>query len=382
MVYDGSEALLDDPERLQAGDPSNMLRAVASSASQVREAARVAGESELDSLATEARPRSVVVAGMGGSGITGEVLAALATPSSPIPIVVHRGYGLPAWTGAADLVAAVSCSGRTQETLSAAEEARRRGARLLGVGAPQSPLHDVVSRAGGTYVGIDVGTRMPRASLWSLCVPLLLAADRLGIYQVPLATLEASARMLERVAARCRVDSESFVNPAKALALHLVGGLPMVWGASALAAAGATRFVAQLAENAKYPGIVGVLPEANHNQIVALDGPLASGPADVFLDPVDAAPPPRLKLVVMREAAEHPGVSAQADVAVELAMQRGTPVTQLTAEGDSPLERLASLVALGDFASVYLALALGVDPTPVSAIDTLKSRIGAVRAST
>lgn len=382
MPINSDAGVLDDPESLRLGDPAGMLRAVATSAAQVREGATVAAEAGVDALSGEPRPRSVVVTGMGGSGISGDVLAALASGSAPVPVVVHRGYGLPAWVGAADLVAAISCSGRTGETLSAAVEAGRRGARVFGVGAPASPLAEVVSRAGGLYVGVQVGGRTPRASLWALCLPLLVAADRLGIHELPVSVVEATAGRLERIAQRCRPDSESFVNPAKELALQLAESLPMIWGASSMTAVAASRLVAQLAENAKYPAVLGTLPEANHNQIVSFEGPLAGVPADLFADRVDSAPAHALRLVLMREEGEHPQVRAQADASAELAAERGVPVSELRAEGASGLERLASLIGLADFASVYLALALGVDPTPVSAIDTLKSRVGAPRAST
>ena len=110
------EELLDSPSDLDAGDPAGMLRAVASSAAQVREAAVLSAEAGLSRLADEDLPPSVVVLGMGGSGIAGDVLAAVAGPACPVPVISHRGHGLPLWVGAADLVIAVSCSGTTEET--------------------------------------------------------------------------------------------------------------------------------------------------------------------------------------------------------------------------------------------------------------------------
>src|SRR4051794_15576920 len=117
---------LDDVEGISSNDPQAMLRAVATSAAQVRSGLASTLDAPLGSLALDDRPRAIVVAGMGGSGISGEVLAAVAGPSCPAPIVVHRGYGLPGWVGAADLVMAVSCSGPTAETLTGAAEAARR----------------------------------------------------------------------------------------------------------------------------------------------------------------------------------------------------------------------------------------------------------------
>jgi glucose/mannose-6-phosphate isomerase len=134
------EAILEDGPRLEAGDPGGMLRAIASSAAQVRESAAASVEAGISRLSDEGLPRAVVVLGMGGSGIAGDVLNALVGPESPVPVFVHKGYGLPRWVGAADLVIAVSCSGGTEETLSALEAAVRRGCRALVIGAPESPV--------------------------------------------------------------------------------------------------------------------------------------------------------------------------------------------------------------------------------------------------
>ncbi|MGI8697589.1 MAG: bifunctional phosphoglucose/phosphomannose isomerase [Mycobacteriales bacterium] len=372
-----AEVRLDDAAAVEAGDPAGMLRAVASSAAQVRQAVTLAAEAGVDRIGRDGRPRAMVVTGMGGSGVSGDVLAAVAGIGCPVPIVTHRGYGLPGWVGPADLVAAVSCSGSTEETLSATDEALRRGCRLLMVGAADSPLSQRAEQAGAPYVVVP-GGRQPRASLWALSVPLVVAAAALDLLPAPPAVLEATAARLESVSGRCRPTSDSFPNPAKALAIELAGALPMVWGASPLAGVAAYRFKTQLAENAKYPAMFGVLPEANHNQVVTFDGPYAGGPAeqDFFRD--RAAEPElrtRLHLVLLRDPDEHPQTARRAEVSRELARQRGIDVSELVAEGDSPLERMASLVALIDYATVYLALLLGIDPTPVTAISELKARI-------
>jgi glucose/mannose-6-phosphate isomerase len=374
------EDLLDDPARLEAGDPGSMLPAVASAAAQVREAAVLAGEAGLTALVEDGRPRAVVVCGMGGSGIAGDVLAAVAGHSCPVPVVTHRGYGLPAWVGPVDLVVAVSCSGSTEETLSALEEAVRRGCRLMVVGAAGSPVDDLGQRGRAVFVPVTQG-RQPRASMWALSTPLLAAGDVLGLLQAPAEVVEQTARRLEDVADRCRVDSSSLVNPAKRLALDLQGKLPVVWGTSPVAGAAAYRFACQLNENAQVPAVWGVLPEANHNQVVALDGPFASGggpadEADFFRDRSgDEERESQIALVLLRDRDEHPQVARRADVSAELARERDVPVLQLQAEGDSPMERLASLVGTTDYASTYLALLHGLDPTPVDAITALKQRI-------
>lgn len=363
---------LDDPDLLEAADPAGMLRQVASSAAQVREAVRVASEAGLGTAETDGRPRAIVVTGMGGSGVAGEVLSAVAGHGCPVQIAVVHDYRLPGWVGAADLVIAVSCSGGTEETLSATAEAARRGCRLIAVGGAGSPLADMAEQARAPFVPVR-SAGMPRSTLWGLSVPLLVIAARLGVLDLPADAYESAAAELERVSHLCRPDSESFVNPGKSLALELAGTLPMIWGTSPLTGVAAYRFACQLNENGKYPGVYGVLPEANHNQVVGFDGPFAPGPDR--LAAVGEGPAVPLRLVLLRDSQEHPQVTRRREESARLAADRGIGVTELPAEGEQPLERLASLVQLIDYATVYLGIANGIDPGPVAAIQELKARI-------
>ncbi|MDP9862771.1 MULTISPECIES: bifunctional phosphoglucose/phosphomannose isomerase [Streptosporangium] len=359
---------LDDQTLLTEGDPSGMLRAVAASAAQVRTAHRTAREADLSPLRADGRPRSIVVAGMGGSGIAGDVLNAVCGHGAPLPIMTVRSYRLPGWVGATDLVIAVSCSGRTEETLAVAAEAVRRGCRLLVLGAPDSPLQAIARQAGAPFVPVSTGGQ-PRAAVWALSIPLIVAAAELGLLQVDEEVFEGTAKRLEDIAHRCRPASESFINPGKTLAMELAETVPMIWGSSPLAAVAAYRWACQLNENGKYPAVWGEIPEVNHNQVVAFDGPLAT--RDIFADDGGRS----LRLFVLRDVEEHPQVARRREVSVRMAEDRGVPVTQLAAEGLHPLERLAALIELGDYASTYLALGYGIDPTPVSAITELKARI-------
>jgi glucose/mannose-6-phosphate isomerase len=379
-LTDLHEDVLDDPAALAAGDPKGMLRDVATSGAQVRSAVAATNEAGLDALIDGGRPRAIVIAGMGGSGISGDVLAAVAGAGCPVPLVVYRGFGLPGWVGAADLVTAVSCSGSTEETLSAAEEAVRRGARLFGIGAESSPLADIATQASAAYVSVSApSSGQPRAALWSLAIPLVILADRLALLSAPMAALDSTADLLDEVSQRCRPGSETFVNPAKSLAVNLAGSLPMIWGSSALAGVASYRFACQLAENAKYPAISGVLPEAGHNQIVTVDGPFAGAAADeddLFRDRVDEpGGTAKLRLVVLQDTDEDPRLAARRVAVTEIARDRGVATVELVSEGATSLERLASLVALGDYASVYLALLLGIDPTAIAPIVDLKARV-------
>jgi len=359
---------LDDARLVEAADPGGMLRQVASSAAQVRSAVRTCGEVDLAPVTAGDRPRAIVVAGMGGSGIAGDVLAAVCGTSNATQIVTSHGYQLPGWVGAADLVIAVSCSGSTEETLGAATEAARRGCHLVGVGAAGSPLADIATQARAPFIPVK-SAGMPRSTLWGLSIPLIAVAEQIGIVEVGADGYEATAATLEEIAYQCRPTSESFVNPGKSLALDLLGTLPVIWGSSPLAGVAAKRFAAQLNENAKYPGIPGELPEANHNQVVALDGPFAPG---AQLEARSGFPQ---RLVLLADPAEHPQVARRRAASAELASERGVRVSELAMTGEQPLQRFASVVGLIDYATVYLGIASGVDPTPIEIIQDLKERI-------
>lgn len=377
--------LLDDADALAKADPGGMLRATASAGAQVRESAALAAEANLEAIADEGRPRAVVVAGVGTAARTGDVLATVAGARCPVPVLSHRSAGIPGWVGVGDVVIAVSASGRSPEALAAAEAAARRGSRLVAIGAPDSELELLADRARAPF--IPVPRRAPaRASLWALTVPVLLAARTLGLVKVNEADLAETAARLDLDADRCRPSLESFVNPAKSLALDLGNSVPIIWGSSSLATVAARRFADTLSSNARYPAVAGSLGEANRGRVGLLDGVyggLAEEARDIFADPAeDGADLTRLRLVLLRDG----GLSDEADdqgepLAVEerradavqaLAEQRGVRVSVVTAEGGSPLERLASLVAVPDFASIYLGLAHGLDPMAVPAVSEMK----------
>ena len=416
---------LDTPDVIETADPADMLRQVASAAAQVRTALRLCAETDLSAFAPDARPRAIVVAGMGSSGLAGEMLNAMTGLNSPVQVVLSQAERLPGWVGAADTVIAVSCSGSTPETLAIAAEAARRGCRLAGVGTEGSPLHQIAEQARAPFVRVvPVGLprggtgpppqaarpagssppelALPRSMLWALAIPLLVIADRLGVTRIGPDVYELAASRLEEVSHQCRPASESFVNPGKSLALDLVGAMPMVWGTSVLSGVAARRFASQLNENAKYPAIAGVLPEAAHNQVAAFDGPFAprstrlsarapEEPGSPLTSPDDVADIPgwdmdyeetepasgftALRLVLITDPDEDQRVGAQRAAVTELAGQRAVGMSELAMDGEHPLVRLAGVIQLTDYASVYLAIASGIDPGQTVAIQDLQARI-------
>ncbi len=388
---EADEGLLDDLEAMRKADPSMMLRAVASAGAQLREAASLVAEANLSAIGEEGRPRAVVIAGVGTAARTSDVLVTVAGPRCPVPVVAHRSAGVPGWVGAADVVIAVSASGRSPEALAAADAAARRGARLVAIGAPDSQLQSVAEGARAPF--IPVPRRAPaRVSLWALTVPVLLAARALGLIRLAEADLAETAARLDTEAEAARPSAESFVNPAKSLALEIAGSIPVIWGSSSLASVAAGRFADMLSSNARYPAVAGALVEAGRGRVGLLDGPfgnLAERSRDIFVDPVegdlDQQPSTRLRLIILRDdrpagedgetppEGEPTAVEVRRAEAIQaLAERRGVRCTVLSAEGSSPLERLASLVAIPDFASVYLALAHGFDPMAVPAVSEMK----------
>jgi glucose/mannose-6-phosphate isomerase len=246
---------------------------------------------------------------MGGSGIAGDVLSAVAGPSCPVPVLTHRGYGLPAWVGPVDLVIVVSCSGSTEETLSALEEAVRRGCRLMVVGRAGSPRTTSASAAARSSSGHAQG-RQPRR-LWALsrrwssrprARPAAGAASGRG-----------GGRALEDVAP-LPVDAATWSTRPSA-GQQLTGAAAGCGGPAALAGA-AYRFACQLNENAKTPGTWGVLPEANHNQVVAVRRPVRRGRRSARRRRLLPRPGDddgrRLGLVLLRDSDEHPQVAPRA----------------------------------------------------------------------
>src|SRR3954451_6860474 len=263
------EALLDDGDALLAADPSGRLRALATAGAQVREATVRGHEAGVESLADGDRPRSVLVASLGGSAMVADVLALLAGPGSPVPVTVRRGMPLPGWVGALDLVVAVSLSGRARGPLALAAEAGRRGAQLLTVGAADSPLAAVCAQARGTHVpierpqepGRERAGASSRTSVLSLLVAVLQGAHALGMVDVDDAVLARVADRLDAEAEAARPSSESFVNPAKVLALQLAGAGPVGLGAGPVTGVAAAGAAAMLARTARTPAVHGSLPD-------------------------------------------------------------------------------------------------------------------------
>lgn len=382
------EQLLDDAEGLSSADPSGSLRALASAGAQVRSAITATSDADVARLTGDGRPRAVIVASLGGSAVVGDVLTMLAGTGSPVPVSVRRGLPLPGWVGPMDLVVAVSMSGRAPGPLGLAAEAARRGSRLLTVGAAQSPLEEVALRTGGVHVPVPApaspAARASRMGLWSLLTPVLAASHAVGLTDASPAVLDAVADRLDARAATYRPSSDAFVNPAKTLALDLADSVPVVLGDGDVTGVAATRAVAMLARTARVPAMRGALPDDAGDVVATFGGPFAArSEDDLFADPfMDGPGATRLRLLFLRDAPpslDRPDgtwlvTSRTADAVRVTAEEAGVRVSEVTADPGHPLERFADLVALTDFAAVYLALASGLDPLTSPHVADLRDR--------
>jgi glucose/mannose-6-phosphate isomerase len=349
-------AILDDEDQLARRDPGGMLGEVAGAGGQARAALGRAGAAPL----AGPLPEVVVVAGMGGSGVAGDLLAALAFASSAVPVLAVKGDRLPAFVGPGTLLVAVSYSGGTAETLSAAEQGLAAGARLVAV-ASGGALAELAQAHGSPLVAVEAPPgRSPRAALWSLLVPVCAAAAAAGVLPPLGDQVLAAADALDAEASALGPAAPTDANPAKQAALRLLDRLPVAWGSGQLGAVAAARLRTQCNENAKVPVVSSALPEANHNDVMGLEG----------------GPGPWRALVLLRdEAGEHERDGRRIAAALE-ALEVADPVVRLAGEGPD-LVRLARLTAFTDFTSVYLAVARGVDPTPIRTIDRVKAALAA-----
>jgi glucose/mannose-6-phosphate isomerase len=385
------ESIIDDEEAIARRDTRQTLRALATAGAQVREAVHLSREAGVDQVARGERPRSVLVASLGGSAVVADVLEMLAEPGSPVPVAVRRNVPLPGWVGPLDLVVAVSLSGRAQGPLAVAAEAARRGAALLTVGAAGSPLADICARARGVHIDVGRGRTSSRTALWSLLTPVMLAADTLGLIDAPESALRETADRLDAQAEACRPSSESFVNPAKILAVQLSDSIPVILGDGPLNGVAASRAASMLARTARIPASYGELPDAASQIVASFDGPFTAGGGrgvgeresapDIFADPfLDGPAQPRLGLLMLRDAPPSPmtpeAQEAQelADALLQTAYDAGVKVATAVAEPGHALARLGGQIALTDFAATYLAIGLGLDPAVSPHVADLNDR--------
>jgi len=369
---------LDLPETWQPLDGQGMLSLTMGYARQFLEGKALADEFPLPMNPRTAfgTVRNVVLLGTGGgSGASGQLLGAYLFSELEVPFYLSQGYGIPRFVDDHSLVFAVSHSGNTEETVAAAQEAIDRHAKVIAISAG-GRLAEIAHRENVPHLAVPGGL-MPRAALGYLLVPILVILDRLGLVAPKGRQLYETIELFKTMADELGPEVPTAANPAKRLAVDLVGRFPVVYGSIELTAAVAARFKNQLAENSKVLSIANAVPALHHDEIVGWES--VSAPAgDVdggagaasTADPV--YPPSPVGLILIRDAEDPDKIRHRLEVTRTVLAPRSAAVFELRTRGTTRLARLFSGVYFADFVSIYLALARGIDPTPVPIIDHFK----------
>ncbi|MHB8189338.1 MAG: SIS domain-containing protein [Ferrimicrobium sp.] len=299
----------------------------------------------------------VVVVGMGGSGIAGDVAVATAAPFMAVPVTVVKGYDLPSYVGAQSLVIAVSFSGETEETLEALQSAFDHGARCIGV-ARGGEVERLMKEHGGCFIGVEPTIPQPRVAFGALSVSVLGALDRVGLFAGATQWVRLAIEQLKR-------RREELMKPdssVERLAGSLEGALPLIVSAGPIGQVAAMRWKEQINENAKSPAFYSVYPEACHNELAGFEQNL-----DLLRE--------QLVMVILRHGNEHPQIARRYDFATQFLGPRLRGVEIVEGRGEGELATLFDLSFTGDLVSLHLADQLGVDPGPIPVLTAMKDSL-------
>ena len=303
--------------------------------------------------------RQVIIAGMGGSAIGGDLAAAYVEPGCRVPISLQRGYDLPGWAEGTDTLAiASSHSGNTEETLSAYSLARSRGCRTLALCTGGALAEQ--SRAAGVPVWLFKHQGQPRTAVGYSFGLLLAALTRLGLVPDPGAELEDAIAVMRTQQESIRADVPDVHNSAKRMAGQLVNRWVMIAGAQHLAPV-ARRWKGQVSEVAKAWAQFEDLPEMNHNTLAGTQHP--------------ASRLSNLMAIFLRAPSLHPRNRLRTNLTKQTFMLQGIGTDFIDSQGTSRLAHQWSLLHFGDYVSYYLAMAYGVDPTPIETIEGFKQEM-------
>lgn len=341
------------PEKFRKHDSSDMYGLIHGFPGQMEDAINLAREMRLRNRYSGVK--GIVLAGMGGSAIAGDMAATLMDEELDLPAHVVRGYRLPRWVGEDTLVMCLSYSGDTEETLSCFEEALERNAIVAGItsgGELERRLlegnHDVVKITSGYP---------PRAALGYLCIPLIYFVRRIGLIGGNIdAQLQGAVSRLKEVRELFSRAHED--NPAYRISRMIHRSIPVIYGSAGITEAAALRWRGQLEENGKVVAFHHVLPEMNHNEIAGYDNnPDLLG---------------HMCVLWLLEGNGHGRIGQRQKLTSQIIGSRVNHQVEIEAEGANRVERLFYLINLGDWVSFWVAMHHGTDPTPVDKIDQLK----------
>ncbi|HEX7621428.1 MAG TPA: bifunctional phosphoglucose/phosphomannose isomerase [Anaerolineales bacterium] len=351
---------LDDLDFIHQHDPQNMLREIDNLPAQLEKAWELG---QTQPLPDSTGLRQVIIPGMGGSAIGADLLAALIAPSCPIPVIVQRDYGLPAWAhGPETLVIASSHSGNTEETLEAFNAALQNKCRLMTVATGGKLAERAIQANIPLWKFEHKG--QPRAAVGFSFGLLLAVFSRLGLIPDPANELEKTVAAMKKQQETLRADIPVTHNPAKRLAGQLVGRWVNVYASGCLVPV-ARRWKTQINEIAKAGAGFESLPEADHNALAGL-----LNPADILS---------RTVTLFLHAPSDHPRNHLRLDLTRHGFVIEGLNTDVYEAMGESSLAQIWTALHFGDYTSYYLAMAYSSDPTPVEALENFKAAMRAAR---
>jgi len=304
--------------------------------------------------------KNIIFCGLGGSAMGAEVVGSYLRNEIKLPVIVNKDYTIFEFVNNESLAILISYSGSTEETLSAYKGAKSKGAKII-VLTSGGELAELAKKDGYPCLLIPAGLP-PRGALAFVSIPVLAIFSRMGLIEDKEKDVEETVSLLREMRMNSlgvSVSAES--NPAKKLAGKLFDKLGFVYGSSEFLSAVVTRWKGQFAENSKALASSHVLPEMNHNEIVGWQHP------EELLK--------RFIAIILRDKQDHPQVKKRIEISKEIFRKQGVEVEEVYSQGEGLLARIFSLIYTGDFASLYLAILNGEDPTPVKRIDYLKKRL-------
>jgi len=346
--------VLDTPAYLKKYDRGGMLRVISGFPESCAESIKFAESTDLQGL-REGSFDSVVVSGMGGSAMGGVLLRDWLKGTLPLPMVVTGGYRLPGFVGGRTLLFAVSYSGGTEEAISALKDGIGRGAKAV-VFASGGEMVEVAEERGLPLVRFPAGFQ-PRAAISHQFFSLAVTARRLGLAGDAWGEVDEALCLLREMRAELAPESPLESNPSKRLADVVKGYIPVIYGSS-IHEGVAYRYSTQFNENGKSPAWAGIFPEAFHNSVMAAEAEPG------LLE--------RLCVVIIHDPAESPEMAAKIGRFREIVGRRFGRVVDVHARGRGRLARILSALYIGDFASAYLGILYGRDPSTTGSIDALK----------
>ena len=347
---------LDDTSTFARIDPKDMLAQIDGLPDQLHTAWQLGSNLPLPAWMGI---RQVIIAGLGGSAIGGDLVSAYVEPACRLPVVVHRDYGLPAWARGKDtLVIASSHSGNTEETLSSLKTSLEQGCHTLVV-STGGQLADAAQKAGVPWWRFEHHSQ-PRAAVGFSFGLLLAILTRLGLLPDPSEAIRETVALMKAQQSHLIAGVPVAKNPAKRIAGQLMGRWVTVFGAGVLAPV-ARRWKCQINELAKAWAQFDLLPEGDHN---TLEG--VHFPQEIL---------PRMMALFLRGPADHPEHRRRLDLTRRFLMLEGINTDFIDAQGNDPLANQWTMLHFGDYTAYYLAMAYGIDPTPVETLQAFKKEI-------